>query len=101
MATSNDATGTCILQAADGAGPKSRKYRGKLTDCLRAYALLARKQSSGMAVSVWELGEKKKGFHPLPAADGAAWTVAPFGIDQVRQVEDLGLAEPVQAEASR
>jgi hypothetical protein len=86
--------GTFIVQASY-AGPKAQKYRGKLLDCMRTYALLAKKEGSGMSVTVWKLGQSG-GFEPFPAPPGGdgQWVVQPFRREEAGKVEELGPADP-------
>jgi hypothetical protein len=82
-----DTVGRFIVQASY-AGPKAQKYRGKLIDCMRAFALLAQKEASGMSVAVWKLGQSG-GFEPFPAPPGGdgQWVVQPFLKEEAGKVE--------------
>jgi hypothetical protein len=95
MATDpKDTVGTFIVQASY-AGPKAQKYRGRLVDCMRAFALLAQKDGSGMSVTVWKLGQSG-GFEPFrapPGGDGQ-WVVEPFRREEAGKVEQLGAVDP-------
>jgi hypothetical protein len=88
-----DTVGTFIVQASY-AGPKAQKYRGRLLDCMRAYAKLAQKEASGMSVTVWKLGQSG-GFEsfPTPSGDGQ-WVVDPFRREEAGKAGPLGAVDP-------
>jgi len=93
--------GTFILQAVYAAGARDdgsrpRKYRGRLVDCVRAYAATLRSQPAGVGIDCWKLGtngafEK----YPEPLRDGEAWPAPPLNLGPIGEVEDLGPVEPL------